>query len=195
LILYRIWLYPLLTLEAEVRKRQVYFSPEEIVGITEGLSRFPELIEFWLEDLPLSQQEIQSDIEDVASNEPAIPIVKVDQCDGVNASSQAESQVLASDIEGRICGDDEDWFSIERNVVVSMRFPAGDAIQIEAFDLSGKLIAGGSVQPYESFLTFPCPDEGCERGEATHLRVSSTGATGNSHLLYVERMDETTIGE
>jgi hypothetical protein len=62
---YREWLYPHLNAEELVRKQEIYYSPVEIEALMQALSsservgKKNELLNYWLEQVPLTLTEIQ----------------------------------------------------------------------------------------------------------------------------------------
>lgn len=57
---YRRWLYRNIPASKLAEKRRNYFSPDEIDAILSASRKRPELLEYWLEHVPLSLNQIQS---------------------------------------------------------------------------------------------------------------------------------------
>jgi hypothetical protein len=61
---YREWLYQNIPAKQITAKRRDYFSPAEIKLILEAIKNKPELIDFWIKNVPRNLNEIQSAIKD-----------------------------------------------------------------------------------------------------------------------------------
>jgi len=59
---YRRWIYGTLSGDDLARKREIYFTPEEISLVEWAIGEYPELIQYWRRTPPLSLQQIEADI-------------------------------------------------------------------------------------------------------------------------------------
>ena len=66
---YREWLYQNIPAEQIARKKRDYFSPEEIELIVEAVKEKPDLIDFWMKNVPRNSAEIESPIKSRKFNE------------------------------------------------------------------------------------------------------------------------------
>jgi hypothetical protein len=58
---YRMWLYRNVPAEKLTEKKRNYFSPEEIDAIISAVRKRPELMNYWLKDVPRNLEEILAD--------------------------------------------------------------------------------------------------------------------------------------
>ena len=162
---YRRWIYPTLPEEAAQRKREVYFTPEEISAIVAALDENPALLDIWMRDPPLSLEDIQRD----AANPPSAGID-----DAMPCSEGIDEVLLEGAITARVCGNDSHHYAIDGVGVVVVEHSGG--ITLEAYSSAGEMVAGALEQPGESLLAMPCPLQNCGPDEySTSVSIRGEG--------------------